>query len=90
MDALSVFIPDTVSTARWESIGAGRCLYLRYRQTPGFFQKRKESILTNGQKTKMSCVGNYDFSMQCFLATNPTFDGFEEFLEHLKKHCKSI
>ncbi|MBQ7036850.1 MAG: hypothetical protein IJN74_05100 [Clostridia bacterium] len=42
MAELSVFIPDTKQSARWEPIGNGRCLYLGYREKPGLFQKRKE------------------------------------------------
>ncbi len=41
MADLAVFIPDEVNTARWEVIGAGRCLYLRYAEKKGFFAKRR-------------------------------------------------
>ncbi len=40
MADLSVFIPDAVNTARWEPVGSGRCLYIRYMEKPKFFQKR--------------------------------------------------
>lgn len=41
MAELSVFIPDGTNTARWEPMGTGRCLYLRYQENPNIFQKRK-------------------------------------------------
>lgn len=49
------------------------------------FQKRDESALTNGQKSKMNCVGNYDFSIKRFLETKPMFNGFDEFLDYMRK-----
>ncbi len=41
MADLAVFIPDAVNTARWETVGSGRCLYLRYQEKTGFFAKRR-------------------------------------------------
>ena len=51
------------------------------------FQARDEGSLTPGQKGKMKLVGNYEFSMQQYAATKPMFDGYEAFLEYMRKEC---
>ena len=52
------------------------------------FGERQCDKLTAGQKAKMNCVGNYDASMERYLSTKPMFDGYEEFLEYMKREIK--
>lgn len=49
------------------------------------FQPRGEEDLTDGQKSKMRLVGNYDISIQKFLNKKPLFNGYEEFLKYLRE-----
>lgn len=49
------------------------------------FQKRDRNALTPGEKRKMELLGNYERSIDRFLATEPVFDGFEKFLEYLRQ-----
>lgn len=53
------------------------------------FQKREESTLTEGQKIKMRLVGNYEQSLSRYIETEPMFDGYECFLETLRKRKNS-
>ncbi|MBE6583905.1 MAG: acyltransferase [Ruminococcaceae bacterium] len=48
------------------------------------FQKRDETSLTEGEKTKMRLVGTYERSMELYSQTKPMFDGYDEFLKHLR------
>lgn len=41
MADMVIFIPDKADTARWETIGSGRCLYLRYRKRRGLFAEKR-------------------------------------------------
>lgn len=52
------------------------------------FQKRDENALTEGQKSKMHLVGNYEQSLVRYLDIEPMFDGYEQFLEALRKRKK--
>lgn len=47
------------------------------------FAKRDETIMTTGQRHKMNLIGNYERSLDEFLASNPLFDGYAAFLEYL-------
>lgn len=49
------------------------------------FQKREEGSLTEGQKSKMHLVGTYEKSMELYVQSTPMFDGYEEFLKHLRR-----
>ena len=48
------------------------------------FQKREEGNLTEGQNSKMHLVGTYEKSMELYVQSTPMFDGYEEFLKHLR------
>ncbi len=48
------------------------------------FQPREENLLTEGQRTKMRLVGNYEASLQKFLSEAPRFSGYEAFLSYMK------
>lgn len=48
------------------------------------FTKREESALTHGQRAKMALVGNYEESLALFLQTTPLFNGYDEFLTHMR------
>jgi acetyltransferase-like isoleucine patch superfamily enzyme len=53
------------------------------------FAKRDLCTLTDGARTKLGLVGNYEQSLALFLKTEPLFDGYEAFLAHLKKEVPS-
>ena len=45
--------------------------------------KKREEPLTEGQLAKMKLIGNYEKTMQVFESTEPLFDGYEAFIEHM-------
>ena len=49
------------------------------------FARRAENELTDGARVKMRLVGNYEQTLDLFLKTEPMFDGYDAFLEYLKK-----
>ena len=49
------------------------------------FEPRKE--ITNASfRSKMSCVGNFEKSMDTFLNDKPMFDGYDTFIQYWKQH----
>lgn len=73
-----------------------RCFLTRMKKEPSIelfdeffwlFQRRDSKGLTEGQKNKISLVGNYNFAMEKFLHSKPIFDGFDSFLEYCRRKC---
>lgn len=49
------------------------------------FQCRDEQSLTEGQRKKMQLLGNGTESLQAYLASEPMFNGYDEFIRHMKE-----
>lgn len=50
------------------------------------FGERDCDKLTSSQKAKMKLVGSYDFAMERYLSTKPLFNGYQQFLEYMRKN----
>ena len=90
-------IEDYYEKRKAEQFGEAKEIYRCYVESYGkepaedvFFEhfwlfKKRDEELPKCFKSRMECVGNYDYSMQVYKNTPPMFDGFDEFLKAVKK-----